>query len=501
MVIASTLVLALVVASCSADDRSGARDGTTRPITVATPSGQSGFPATWTPKALTWKPCSGPSRAANEECARLAVPLDWADPGGPTIDLAIGRIRATGTRLGSLFMNPGGPGGSGLDFLSYQPFQAKIAKGFDLVSWDPRGVGDSTAVKCGDHVPAFLAIDPDPDTPAEQARLDAAAAAVSTECATDDADLLAHIGTPDTVRDMEAIRLALGGEAMNYVGFSYGTEIGQLYAQFFPDRIRSMVLDGVVDPAEGFTQFLSGQARAFDANFVRFDRECTRAGTTSCGVSDLGATYDEVARQVDRTPLKVASEPAGRQNLGPAELAVAAVYSLYLPDGWKDLGPALADARRGDGKALMGLADSYYDLGGFAAYAGITCLDTPSPQGAPAFAAFAAEARTISARFGGSIANELLPCATWPVRPPDGRASLGPITAPGTAPLLVIGNTEDPATPYDNAVAVAGRLGSATLLTVELAGHTAYGTSTCATRVTDAYLLDPDKPLSRTHCP
>ncbi len=360
--------------------------------------------------------------------------------------MAVGRIpgpRATGS--GSLLLNPGGPGGSGLEFLSYDPVSPELADRFDLVSWDPRGVGGSTAVTCGDEVDALLAADPDPDADAEQAALDRAAAAVSAECATEDAQLLAHLGTSDVVLDMEAIRRALGGEPLNYLGFSYGTQIGQTYAERFPTEIRAMVLDGVVDPSLGFEEFLLGQVAAFDAAFDRDIAACADAGTeASAGSTTWPPPTTRSGPGSRPRPL-----PGGDRPVGPSELATAAIQTGYGADGWADLGPALAAALDGDGGPLWELAASYYDFGGFTSYAAVVCIDTPPPDGAAAFRAFADRARALSPRFGGSVANELASCATWP------SAAVGtpaPVVARGAPPILVVGNTGDTATPYANAV-------------------------------------------------
>ncbi len=448
-----------------------------------------GFPQDWRPPSLDWQRCDLPRGG---RCATLTVPLDWSDPRGPTIDLEVGRIPAEGERIGSLLMNPGGPGGSGLEFLSYDVPSTALADRFDLVSWDPRGVGASTAVRCGDAVQGLVSADPDPDSAEEQGALDEAAAALSAECGAEDGALLGHLGTVDVARDMEAIRRTLGDEQLDYMGFSYGTQIGQQYAALFPDRIRAMVLDGVVDPSLDFEQFLIAQSVAFEDAFDRGTEACAAAGRRRCGVDDLDAAYQDVRATVERTPL-----PGGDQPVGPAALATAAIQTSYGPDGWQDLGPALAAALDGDGAPLWDLAASYYDFGGFASYAAVVCTDTPPPKGARAYQAFADRARAAAPRFGGSVANELAPCATWPAAP-VGRP--GPVTAPSAPPILVIGNTGDAATPYRNAVDVADALRSGVLVTARIEGHTAYMADGCVTDIVDAYLIDLEVPPQDTIC-
>ena len=447
-----------------------------------------GIPEDWQPAPLAWGECDDPSIT---ECATLAVPLDWSDVDGATIELALGRQRALREPIGPLLMNPGGPGASGLEFLSYSPVSSQVRDRFDLVSWDPRGVGASTAVTCGSGSTELFSQDPSPDDPAETEALEGAAAALSDACGADLA-LLEQIGTWNVARDMEAIRRALGSPPLNYVGFSYGTHIGQAYAEMFPTEIRTMVLDGVVDPSEGFSEFLLGQTAAFDAAFERNVAACATAGPTTCGVDDLGAAFDEVMAIVERAPLG-----SGVRTVGPGELGTAAVAVSYGDDGWRQLGPALRDALDGDGSDLRSLAESYYDFGSYGAYAGVVCTDTPPPRGEAAFRDFVAQAEAISPRFGAGVANEMLPCATWPA-PPTGEAR--PITAPGAPPILVVGNTGDAATPYENAVAVADRLESGVLVTADIGGHTAYGSNTCVTRVVDDYLIRLTVPSTDPSC-
>jgi pimeloyl-ACP methyl ester carboxylesterase len=495
LALAAVVLTAAPLAACSSTEDAAPRTTTTtRPtttVTVPTTAGPTanGFPADWVAPELRWTDCEVGDRT---ECTRMEVPLDWSAPAGPKVELALARQRATGERVGTLLSNPGGPGGSGLELLSYGSFTRKVYQQFDVVSWDPRGVGGSTPATCGDGIAPFLTNDPDPDNPDEQAAIERAAKAVADSCAADALTLFEHIGTPDVARDLEAIRRALGNEPLNYLGFSYGTQIGQQYAEFFPGNIRTMVLDGVVDPSLGYTEFLLGQTKAFDDAFNRAAADCARAGAKECGVPDLGAAYDRVRARVELETL-----PAGDQRVGPSELATAATYVAYLSDGWRDLGPALAAALKGDGTALLDLANSYYDNEGYPTYAGVTCTDTPPPKGAEEYRKFADRAELVSPRFGGAVANELLPCAFWPVAP---TGTPGPAQVVGAPPVLVVGNTGDPATPYSNAVAVSRQLPGAVLLTVEAGGHTAYGSNACATRTVDAYLVATTLPAPGAVC-
>lgn len=455
-------------------------DGTTDPT--------SGFPAGWKPPRLRWSACEDDRSA---QCTTLEVPLDWSQPQGPTIELALARRRATGQKLGSLFLNPGGPGGSGIDFLLGGGIDGELASRFDLVSWDPRGVGRSSPLRCGSKVAPFLSLDPDPDTPAEQTALDDAAAAVAEQCGQLDGDVLPHLGTDDVARDLEAMRLAVGDPQLTYMGFSYGTFIGTRYAALFPTHIRAMVLDGPLDPTESLTDSLAAQAQAFDATIDRAFASCTRA--TRCPVSDLASAYDRLRSQVETSPMK----GTGDRVLGPAELATAAVYVAYDESLWPRLGRAVADGLGGDPDPLLDLAYGYYDLGSYTVYQGVECLDSTGPRGAAEWAAFTARLEAISPRFGGSIANEMLPCAFWPVAAHD---VTGPVAAPGSPPLVVLGNTGDPATPYANAERLASMFDRGVLITYEGEGHTSYGRSECVDSLVDDYLVGLVVPESGTRC-
>jgi len=494
----AAVVLAALGASCSVsfDDRNAAttvpaNDERTAPSSTVQPAdpSTSGFPADWTPAPLDWSPCE---IDPGLDCSELDVPRDWAKPDGPTVTLALARRPATGTSEGTLLTNPGGPGGSGVDFIAGGPLSDETEQRFDTVSWDPRGVGASTAITCDAGVEDFVHADSQPDTPQEQSDLDAAAAQISADCAREAGDLLPFVGTANVARDMEAIRLALGGEPLNYVGFSYGTQIGQEYAALFPTHIRSMVLDGVVDPSLSFTEFLTAQAQAFEQSFNANAIACADVGVTTCGVSDLAATYDRVIARAETEPLRT---PTG--SLGPSEIAVAATYSAYVPEGWRELGPALASADLGDGGKLADLAASYYDFGGYPSYAAVVCIDAPPPAGPAAYREFSRRATEAAPRFGAAVANEMLPCATWPAPAVADPVPSIPSTVP---PILVVGNTGDPATPYSNALAVANRTPNAVLLTVETDGHTAYGSSTCVDDIVDAYLIDLTLPPPDTTC-
>jgi pimeloyl-ACP methyl ester carboxylesterase len=503
------LFAALVTAACGGNGlvgQSAARDrgptttapATTSPPTTApvtspsttAPTGgataePSGFPAGWTPAhPLSWSACSGHD---GFQCATLRVPLDWSNPTGTQIDLALARQPATGQKIGSLLSNPGGPGASGIDFLYDQPFDQPLLQRFDLVSWDPRGVGRSAPLKCGSAVPSFLQQDPDPDNATEQTAIDTHAKAVASQCAQTDLAEMPFLGTNDVARDLEAIRIALREPKLTYYGASYGTLIGERYLAMFGDHVRALVLDGVVDPTQDLPTFLAGQTKAMDAAIGRAVRDCT---ANPCG-SALLREYDDIHRRVETNPLP------GDHAIGPSELATAAIYATYDPRLWPALRSAIDQGEHGNGTALWRLASGYYDIGDWTAYATVTCQDFAHPQGAADYQSFVDNLQAISARFGGSIGNEMLPCAFWPV---PTRSVAGAIAASNSPDILVLGNTGDAATPYQNSVKVAQMLTHGHLVTYHGEGHTSYGRDPCVDAAVNQYLIDLKVPPTDPDC-
>ncbi|MEZ5406758.1 MAG: alpha/beta hydrolase [Acidimicrobiales bacterium] len=487
---------ALLVAAAACGGSSGAGDGTTAPIpgsestTTAAPA-TSSTPATASSTAeppapagpAAWRPCG------QLTCASVAVPLDYGDPGGPTISIALVRRAATGTRLGSVFVNPGGPGASGVDFVA-NGFQLdpETARSYDLIGFDPRGVGASTPVAC--TLDRSLGPLPDwsPDSEAEVRAMDDAAEAFARSCAqTDATGLLAHLRTDDVARDLDQLRAAVGDEQLHYIGFSFGTLIGLVYADAYPQRVGHLVLDGVVDPEQDLTDLLTAQAVAFEQAFAVLDAAC---GTRiTCPPGGVAAAHDELMTRIER------AGPVGQ--VGPTELDSAALITLYDEGLWPVYASALTDALAGDFATIEDLSDTFTQVVPFGAYAGVECTDSPRPADRDAWAAFTAETTALAPRFGPAVANELLACAWWPV--PAGPAR-GPVTAPGARPILVVGNTNDPATPLANARAVAGHLEAASLVVAELDGHTAYSASACVRDLVRGYLLRDEVPPDGSRC-
>ena len=428
-------------------------------------------------------------------CASLDVPLDYADPSGQTITILLNEhpARRSDERIGALLINPGGPGGSGLDFNRSFSLPDDVRDHYDIIGFDPRGVGVSNPVTCGsDTVPPFRALDSSPSTPEAQQALDDAAKAIADDCGTHAGDLLPHVGTDDVVRDMDTIRAGLGEDTISYLGASYGTLLGLRYAALFPTHIHSMVLDGVVDPTQDFEAFLRQQTIAFETQLSAVFDQC--ASGPSCPPGGAAAAYDQVDAELQQAPIPTRNGNA----LDPGELPVAALIPAYEPSAARQLYQGLTQALKGDATTLVGLFEAYEQSASYASYAAVECTDSPHPTTATDYAAFAAQLEALSPRFGGAVANELLPCAFWPAPVHD---VTGPVAAPDSPPILVIGNTKDAATPYQQAVDVANTLAHGRLLTLDGAGHTAIAQgSSCIDDAVAAYYVDGTLPAEGKVC-
>jgi pimeloyl-ACP methyl ester carboxylesterase len=433
---------------------------------------------------LTWKDCG-----RDLECSTLVVPLDWDDPDGPTTGIAVARRPADGPQasIGPLLTNPGGPGASGVEYLQAAGDLDGLGEHFDLVSWDPRGAGGDAGISC--DADDFLVLDPGPDDAAEQAALDRAAGELADECVSS-SPIVEHVATDQSIRDMDLLRSALGAEQISYLGFSYGTYLGQRYAEAFPERVRAMVLDGVVDPTQDLEGMLTGQATSLDRYLDDLFTACDLAD--ECPLEDPEGTWDRVEQAVERAPL-----PARGGEAGPAELQTAAIASSYDGALATRMLEALAEADAGDGSGLLALAELYRSFSGYGPYLATMCADVEHPADPVAWAEMAERIGDAAARTGEATGNELLPCASIPGTEPPPP---GAIAAPGAAPILVIGNTGDVATPADNARLVADSLESGVLLLHDGTGHTSFGESACVDDIVIAYLVDLVLPEPGARC-
>ncbi|MCF2529247.1 alpha/beta hydrolase [Yinghuangia soli] len=498
----AVLATALLLSGCS-----GAGD-------VKKSPGASGTPAPGAPPAalpmpeaaeIDWKACEG----SQFECGTLTVPVDYADPGGDRTKIALIRKKATGPdRIGSLVVNPGGPGGSGVDFARYaaSQFPRTVRDRYDIVGFDPRGVGHSTPVKClsDDAMDEYTQLDQTPDDGSEVSALVTGATAFGKACQAETGPLVAHVSTVDAARDMDQIREALGDAKLYYFGASYGTFLGATYAELFPANVGRFVLDGAVDPSLSAATANRLQAGGFETALNAYADNCVAGG--SCF---LGPTREAVLARIQALLAELDAKPLpgdGTRDVNEAIATTGILSPLYSRDQWPQLTRALQAALRGDGDLLLDLNDQYYERSSDGHYANlmyanaaVNCLDLPPAATTPdQVRAQVPEFEQTSPTFGRALAWAGLTCGTWPV-PATGRPH--EIHAPGAAPILVVGTTRDPATPYAWSQALAAQLDSGTLLTYDGDGHTAYlRGSTCIDTAVDAYLLTGTAPPDGKTC-
>ncbi|MEV2268412.1 alpha/beta hydrolase [Nonomuraea africana] len=452
---------------------------------------------------ITWKACD-----SGFECGRVKVPLDYAHPGGDTITLAVMRKPAADRRqrIGSLLLNPGGPGGSGVDFarVSGEVLTDRLRARYDIVGFDPRGVGKSAAIRCAPDAGAGVygrqARNP-------RARAEPTASEVADElkkfgagCRAQSGELLAHVSTVEAAKDMDVLRGVLGDARLHYLGFSYGTQLGAVYAELFPARVGRLVLDSAVDPRAWPTDASIVQARGFEVALDSFLADCAQRSDCALGTDPAAARRRLVGllEHIDRRPLP----GEGAQTLDK-ETAIGLIGgALYDKRAWPLLRTALQQAMSGKGAAMLQLADSSHgaDDNSAEAMQSIICLDgPPSLTSADQVEARLPAFREAAPVFGEMLAWTELRCAYWPVKP-TGRPHA--ITARGAAPILVVGNLRDPATPYAWAERLAGQLSSGVLLTHDGDGHGAYDKrgNACVNDAVDTYLIEGRPPVNGTRC-
>jgi pimeloyl-ACP methyl ester carboxylesterase len=464
-----------------------------------------------TPK---WRECG----ASGFECATLKAPLDYDKPSAGDIDLAVSRKKATGPgkRLGSLLVNPGGPGGSAIGYLqSYAGigYPKKIRAGYDVVAVDPRGVARSAPVTCldGKQMDAYTQTDVTPDDAGERDQLGAAFKKFASGCQTNNRvsrRVLPHVSTVEAARDMDLVRAAVGDEKLNYVGASYGTFLGATYAGLYPERVGRLVLDGAMDPSLPAREMNRQQTAGFETAFTSFAKDCAARSGCPLGTGTPGQAGQRLKSfftKLDRAPIRT-GDPDGRK-LGEALATTGVIAAMYDEAAWPQLRDSLGTAmKKGDGAGLLALSDSYYERdpdGTYAnlmsANAAVNCLDQPpSFSSAKEVEDALPSFEKASPVFGAGLAWSSFNCASWPVRP---TGEPHRITADGAAPIVVVGTTRDPATPYPWAKALAGQLSSGRLLTYDGDGHTAYGRgSDCVDGAIDTYLLTGAPPKDGKRC-
>lgn len=489
------VVCAVALAGCGVLP---APDITSTPITR-------GVEAALTPyygQTLVWKDCGKGYR-----CSTARAPLDWSKPGGDRIRLALVMRPASGKRIGTLFTNPGGPGASGVDFLQQSGetfFSKDLRDRYDIVSWDPRGVGASSAVDCYGTADLDEFLFGDPDLPEGSAALerdvDASGKAFGEACSRTTGALLAHVGTADTVRDLDMLRAAVGSPKLDYLGFSYGTYIGALYADRFGPLVGRMVLDGAVDPSKSTFEENLANTRAFGDALKTYLADCL----TSADCPFAGRSVDGAIDRIADLLLALRASPIraedGRE-VNSAVLRTAINAALYDEGSWQYLTQGFQRILRGEPDVVQALADSYVERGPkgytgniFEAIYAVNCLDKPvtkdratqRSEGERITAADPLRAADNTEDLGDPV------CSQWPV-PVQGEVKR--VTAAGAPPVVVLGTTGDPATPYAWAQSLAGQLPGGVLLTLVGEGHTAYREgNTCINGRVDRYLLQGTVP-------
>lgn len=476
---------------------------------VALPKATPAALSSYYTQRLSWRSCGAPGF----ECATLKVPLDYAKPAAGDVRLAVARKKATGPgkRLGSLLVNPGGPGGSAVGYLQQYAglgYPAEVRARYDIVGVDPRGVARSEPIVCLDdkQMDAFTQTDVTPDDARETEQLVGAYKKFAQGCGADAPKLLRHVSTVEAARDMDVARAALGDRKLTYVGASYGTFLGATYAGLFPGRVGRLVLDGAMDPSLPARRMNLDQTAGFETAFQSFAKDCVRHPDCPAGTPDaVGKTLKVFFKRLDAHPIPTGD--ADGRKLGEALATTGVIAAMYDESAWERLREALHSAmRENDGAGLLVLSDSYYERDSHGRYgnlmfanAAVNCLDLPAAFTTPEqVRAALPDFEKASPVFGTGMAWAGLNCADWPVRP---TGEPHRITAKGAAPLLVVGTTRDPATPYPWAKSLAAQLSSARLLTYDGDGHTAYGRgSACIDATIDAYLLHDTVPPNGKRC-
>ena len=457
-----------------------------------------------------WRSCG-----SDAECGTVEVPVDWQDPGGASLDLALSRYPASGQRSGSLLLNFGGPGSSGAEVVERYGSgltTQRVREHYDLVGFDPRGVGGSSGVDCLsdrelDEYRAFdTSVELEDEPEAALAEMRMVAAEFAAGCARDAGSLLAHLDTGSAARDMDVIRDALGQERLNFLGYSYGTLLGATYADELPQRVGRFVLDGALDPASSGTEVVAGQAAGIERALTSYLRACLDGDVGDC---PFEGTPEQALPEVAAVIAAADEEPLptdGDRDLTVGLAFTGVIAPLYDESSWPALTTALTQALAGNGTELLALADGYsqrQDDGSYSsnieeAFTAVNCLDYPVDDRPGAMDASALDIQRAAPVLGRYMTYGEVLCGAWPV--PAVRTP-APVDAAGSPPILVIGTTGDPATPYVWARALAHQLESGVLLSYEGEGHTAYGRgSDCVDDVVDDFLVDDAVAPDGTRC-
>jgi pimeloyl-ACP methyl ester carboxylesterase len=465
----------------------------------------------------SWRTCG-----ARLQCATLTVPVDYTQPDGEPVDLAVARLRATDGehRLGALVFNFGGPGDAGTQTLAgyAEQIPAAVRARYDLVSFDPRGTGRSRPVECVDDAIAdrLNQVDPTPNSDADlRAFYDGTNEPVDlvARCVAQNGAWLAQLGSRNVARDLDRLRIALGEDTLSFVGYSYGTVIGAVYAQMFPDRVGRMVLDSPVDLSANALEELRGNSLGFEQALDDFLADCAKQrecafhsdGDPTAALTVLERRFEQ---GLDLPTRDLTTGKKSTRRAGVAAFYTALISALYDRQyGWPELASALDDARSGDGSSLLGLADLYNGRQEDGTYDNIDevigvilCDDRDDPV--PSFEEYQAEYDAEVMEYpllGSFVGSTMLGCDPRLPRPPASE-QVGDLRVTGAAPILVVGTTRDPATPFAGAEDLVTRLDGSRLLTFDSTEHTAYTKNRCIDTAVDAYLLRGKLPPAGTVC-
>lgn len=452
------------------------------------------------------------------ECGELDVPLDYDDPNGATTTVKMVRLPAAdpANKIGSIFLNPGGPGGSGINFaLFFGPFAQfewgpEVAARFDIVGFDPRGVVRSDPIECFDSFKERLSAQPPLAFPQFETQIplfEASSELLNDSCVAADPPIADHMSTANVAKDLDLMRQAVGDEYLNFVGLSYGSYLGVTYANLFPDRVRALVVDGVLDPVAwanvgGTTPFSTAlrSDHGAQATLEEFTRQCDAAGPAFCAFApDSADRFAALAEYVESTPVLAINPFTGRRFAVDYPSFIGEILgALYNPFAYSEaavflavveatatpveVGAALSDMRAAAGLVINppNFAENF---------PAVACSDTSNPDSLQTFFDVGQEADAAYGYFGSLWTWAAFPCADWSLV--DSDAYTGPYTAETAHPVMVIGNLYDPATRYEGATAVRDLLPNSALITVDAPGHTSLGISPCAGFHTGLYLLDP----------
>ena len=514
VVIAMVAVVVFAVVQSLQQDGGSTKNSTpsSAPTLAPTPTPEPGSSeppeaalATFYAQTLDWQICP----SGEDECATLTVPLDYKHPDGETIDLAVLKVPAEDqdARIGSMVVDPGGPGAPATSYASDGSWGEALKEHFDIVGMDPRGVGESDPVDClsDQDLDTYFAGDPDPDSPDEVAAYQAAVEMFGSGCEAESGDLAAHVSTIEAARDMDVLRSALGETKLTYFGASYGTKLGATYAEFFPGRVGRLVLDGAVDPTLKLVESTTTQAEGFETALRSYVQDCLDGGDCFLGDSlDAGlARISSLLDQLDQEPM---STQLGDRELTEGLAFYGIAVALYSRDSWTYLDQGLKMAFDGDGSVLTLLSDAYaernkdgtYASNSLEAFPTISCLDDPSFVPFDKVHDYIPALEQASPTFGRAFAWGLTMCAGFTARSTEKPR---PLHAKGAPPIVVVGTTRDPATPFEEAVALADQLDSGVLVSRDGDGHTGYSSGNdCVDEAVEGYLVYGTVPQDGLEC-